>query len=127
MVDHRRHHAPKAEIEAHLDGYQNDGKHDPDHGCNETQPVMKQISECEGENQWHVIGTRLPFVQCQFGLHAPRTPCIVSFSRKTGSAPPIAAAIDQLMIRVPPNTITALPTANKPVPSSAYCSQTANT
>ena len=35
MVDHRRHHAPEAEIEAHLDGDQNDGKHDPDHGRNE--------------------------------------------------------------------------------------------
>src|ERR1051325_3053075 len=120
MVDHRRHHAPKAQIEAHLDGYQNDGKHDPDHSCNQTQPVMKQIPECEGENQWHVIGARLPSVQCQFGLHAPRTPRNVSLSRKTGSAPAIAAAIDQLMIRVPLNTITALPIAIKSVPSSAY-------
>ena len=30
MIDHRRHHATKAQIEAHLDGYQNDGEHDPD-------------------------------------------------------------------------------------------------
>jgi hypothetical protein len=43
MIDHRRHCAPKAQIQAHLDGHENDGEHDPDHGGNEAKPIMKQI------------------------------------------------------------------------------------
>jgi len=39
----------------------------------------------------------------------------------------ITPAMAQLVIRVPMNTIAALPIANNPVPSNAYCSQTANT
>ena len=127
MIDHRRHHATEAQIEAHLDGDQNDGEDDPDDGRNEAKPIMKQISGCKREDQWHVTGTRSLSVQCQFSLHARRTPRIVAFRRETGSAPPMAAAIAQLMIRVPPNTIAALPIANKPASSRAYCSQTTNT
>ena len=126
MIDHRRHHASKTQIQAHLDGDQNDREHDPDHGRNEAKPVMKQISECKGEDQWHVTATRSLSVHCQFSLHARCTPRIVACRRETGSAPPMAAAMAQLMIRVPANTIAALPIANKPASSSAYCSQTAN-
>ena len=58
MIDHRRHCAPKSEIQTHLDGNQNDGEHDPDHRRDEAKSIMKQIAECEGEDQWHVSGTQ---------------------------------------------------------------------
>jgi hypothetical protein len=41
MIDHRRHCAPETQIKAHLDGYQNDGEHDPDHGRNEAKAIIK--------------------------------------------------------------------------------------
>jgi hypothetical protein len=49
MIDHRRHCAPKAQIEAHLDCQENEGEHD--HGRNEAKTIMKQISEFEGKVQ----------------------------------------------------------------------------
>jgi len=47
MINHRRHFAPKGKIQVNLDDYENDRKHDTEHGRNEAAPIMKQISECE--------------------------------------------------------------------------------
>jgi len=53
MVDHRGDDAPESQIEPELDGHEHDGKHDADHGRDESQPVLQQVSGRESINQRH--------------------------------------------------------------------------
>src|SRR5690242_4492949 len=126
MIDHRRYHAPETQVEPHLDRDQNDRKDDPNHGGNETQPIVKQISKCEDKGEWHAVRSNSSQYKAQDGLRARAMPAVAAFSRMSSMPRPIAAAMAQLESRVSANTVVALAVADSSALSSAYCSQTAN-
>jgi hypothetical protein len=51
MIDHRRDHAPEADIEPHLDRHEHDRKDYSNDRCDKSKPVMKQVSGGEPELQ----------------------------------------------------------------------------
>jgi hypothetical protein len=70
MVDHGGHHAPEADVEPCLHGYQHDGEDDADDRRDESKPVMKQVSVREPElQQRHVrLSEFLPHFICFNGV-----------------------------------------------------------